>query len=83
MLKSLTWDKSVAVKKLTTQFDNQLLYENVTKLFKVVASLSTSIGTLTLERPTILASGILGISLNIFERLYRAGAGAVVTKSLS
>ena len=47
------------------------------------ASLSTSIGTLTLERPTILASGILGISLNIFERLYRAGAGAVVTKSLS
>jgi len=49
----------------------------------VAASLSTSIGTLTLERPTILASGILGISLNIFERLYRAGAGAVVTKSLS
>ena len=47
------------------------------------SSLSTSIGTLTLERPTILASGILGISLNIFERLYRAGAGAVVTKSLS
>ena len=49
----------------------------------MAASLSTSIGTLTLERPTILASGILGISLNIFERLYRAGAGAVVTKSLS
>ncbi|MDP7284668.1 MAG: dihydroorotate dehydrogenase [Candidatus Nitrosopelagicus sp.] len=46
-------------------------------------SLSTSIGTLTLERPTILASGILGISLDIFERLYRSGAGAVVTKSLS
>ena len=46
-------------------------------------SLSTSIGTLTLERPTILASGILGISLDVFERLYRAGAGAVVTKSLS
>ena len=47
------------------------------------SSLSTSIGTLTLERPTILASGILGISLDVFERLYRAGAGAVVTKSLS
>ena len=46
-------------------------------------SISTSIGALTLERPTILASGILGISLNVFERLYRAGAGAVVTKSLS
>jgi len=49
----------------------------------VKPSLSTSIGTLTLERPTILASGILGISLDVFERLYRAGAGAVVTKSLS
>jgi len=49
----------------------------------VKPSLSTSIGTLTLERPTILASGILGISLDIFERLYRSGAGAVVTKSLS
>ena len=83
MLKSLTWDKSVAVKKLTTQFDNQLLYENKIKLFKVKSSLLTSIGTLTLERPTILASGILGISLDVFERLYRAGAGAVVTKSLS
>jgi len=64
-------------------FDTQLLYENAIKLFRVKPSLSTSIGTLTLERPTILASGILGISLDIFERLYRSGAGAVVTKSLS
>ena len=31
----------------------------------------------------MLASGILGISLDIFNRLYRSGAGAVVTKSLS
>ena len=46
-------------------------------------SLATSIGTLSLERPTILASGILGISLDVFNRLYKAGAGAVVTKSLS
>ena len=46
-------------------------------------SLTTSIGTLSLERPTILASGILGISLDVFNRLYKAGAGAVVTKSLS
>nr|AIF11493.1 dihydroorotate dehydrogenase family protein (pyrD) [uncultured marine thaumarchaeote KM3_52_B01] len=46
-------------------------------------SIATSIGALTLERPTILASGILGISLDVFERLYHAGAGAVVTKSLS
>ena len=64
-------------------FGTQLLYENTIQLFRVKPSLSTSIGTLVLERPTILASGILGISLDIFERLYRSGAGAVVTKSLS
>lgn len=47
------------------------------------SSLSTSIGPIKLERPTMLASGILGISLDVFNRLYRAGVGAVVTKSLS
>ncbi len=31
----------------------------------------------------MLASGILGISLDVFSRLHRSGAGAVVTKSLS
>jgi len=46
-------------------------------------SLLTSIGSIKLERPTILASGILGISLDVFNRIYQAGAGAVVTKSLS
>ncbi len=47
------------------------------------SSLCTSIGSIKLERPTILASGILGISLDVFNRIYQAGAGAVVTKSLS
>ena len=46
-------------------------------------NLTTKIGPLSLERPTILASGILGISLDVFNRIYKAGAGAVVTKSLS
>lgn len=46
-------------------------------------SLSTSIGPIQIERPTMLASGILGISLDVFNRIYNAGAGAVVTKSLS
>jgi len=49
----------------------------------VAANISTKIGSLSLERPTILASGILGISLDVFNRIYKAGAGAVVTKSLS
>ena len=47
------------------------------------ASLLTSVGQIHLERPVMLASGILGISLDVFNRLYRSGAGAVVTKSLS
>ena len=46
-------------------------------------SLETSIGPIQLNRPVMLASGILGISLDVFNRLYRSGAGAVVTKSLS
>jgi len=41
------------------------------------------VGPIKLERPTMLASGILGISLDVFARLYKEGAGALVTKSLS
>ena len=40
-------------------------------------------GAIKLERPTMLASGILGISLDVFARLYKEGAGALVAKSLS
>ncbi len=50
---------------------------------KVEASLETSIGSISLKKPVMLASGILGISLDVFNRLYRSGAGAMVTKSLS
>ncbi len=45
--------------------------------------ISTNVGPIALERPTMLASGILGISLDVFGRLYKEGAGALVTKSLS
>ena len=45
--------------------------------------ISTQVGAIKLERPTMLASGILGISLDVFARLYKEGAGALVTKSLS
>ncbi len=62
---------------------NQLLYSKLDSLIKVESSLATSIGQIQLDRPVMLASGILGISLDVFNRLYRSGAGAVVTKSLS
>ena len=45
--------------------------------------ISTQVGEIKIERPTMLASGILGISLEVFDRLYKDGAGALVTKSLS
>ena len=45
--------------------------------------ISTKVGPIEFERPTMLASGILGISLEVFARLYKDGAGALVTKSLS
>ena len=47
------------------------------------SSIATSIGQIQLDKPVMLASGILGISLDVFNRLHAAGAGAVVTKSLS
>jgi len=49
----------------------------------VSPDISTNVGPIALERPTMLASGILGISLDVFGRLYKEGAGALVTKSLS
>lgn len=35
------------------------------------------------RNPIMLASGFLGISLDVFDRLYRAGVGGIVTKSIS
>lgn len=45
--------------------------------------LSVDIAGLRIRNPTMLASGILGISYEVFKRLYGAGAGAIVSKSIS
>ena len=45
--------------------------------------LSVNLAGLQLRNPTMLASGFLGISQDIFNRLYSSGAGAVVSKSIS
>jgi dihydroorotate dehydrogenase (NAD+) catalytic subunit len=45
--------------------------------------LSINIAGLELRNPTMLASGFLGISLAIFNRLYNADVGAIVSKSIS
>ncbi len=44
--------------------------------------LRVSFAGLELENPTILASGVLGYSAESLDRVVRAGAGAVVTKSI-
>ena len=43
----------------------------------------SSIAGLNLKNPVIVASGILGLSQSIFDRLYNIGAGAIVSKSIS
>jgi len=46
------------------------------------ASLTVSLAGLRLTNPTMLASGILGYSVDTFESIAKGGAGAVVTKSV-
>jgi dihydroorotate dehydrogenase (NAD+) catalytic subunit len=46
-------------------------------------SLAVNIAGLQFRNPTMLASGIMGISQDIFNRLYLSGAGAIVSKSIS
>jgi dihydroorotate dehydrogenase (NAD+) catalytic subunit len=45
--------------------------------------LSTTLCTVHLPNPTILASGVLGLSHAVLARVARSGAGAVTTKSCS
>ncbi len=44
---------------------------------------SVELAGMRLRNPTMLASGILGISYEVLKRVYEAGAGAVVSKSIS
>jgi dihydroorotate dehydrogenase (NAD+) catalytic subunit len=45
-------------------------------------SLAVEVAGLELRSPTMNASGVLGMSAHLLRRIYEAGAGAVVTKSL-
>lgn len=46
-------------------------------------TLSINVAGMELRNPTMLASGFLGISQAIFNRLYNADIGAIVSKSIS
>lgn len=45
--------------------------------------LQIKIAGISLKNPLIIASGFLGLSQSIFNRLYKLGAGAIVSKSIS
>ncbi len=45
-------------------------------------SLDTSVGSIKLRNPLILSSGIMGTSYSSLQRMYDAGLGAVVTRSI-
>ncbi|MCW3991803.1 MAG: dihydroorotate dehydrogenase [Candidatus Bathyarchaeota archaeon] len=45
-------------------------------------SLAVDLAGLRLRNPTLNAAGVLGISSTLLKRVYEAGAGAVVTKSI-
>jgi dihydroorotate dehydrogenase (NAD+) catalytic subunit len=50
--------------------------------FRYEENLQTKIGALTLDNPTILASGVLGVTAGGLMRAWKGGAGAVVTKTV-
>ena len=45
--------------------------------------LSIDLAGIYLRNPLLLASGFLGISQEVFNRLYNDGVGAIVSKSIS
>ena len=52
-------------------------------MLKNKIDLTVNIGELRIRNPTMLASGILGISYEVFMRIHEANAGAIVSKSIS
>ena len=56
---------------------------NVKSVYEYSNLLSIDIAGIRLRNPLLLASGFLGISQEIFNRLYNDGLGAIVSKSIS
>ena len=56
---------------------------NAKNVYEYSNMLSIDVAGIPLRNPLLLASGFLGISQEIFNRLYNAGLGAIVGKSIS
>lgn len=56
---------------------------HIKRIYKSSTMLSIDLAGMPLRNPLLLASGFLGISQEVFNRLYNDGLGAVVSKSIS
>ncbi|MGI0050172.1 MAG: dihydroorotate dehydrogenase [Nitrososphaeraceae archaeon] len=56
---------------------------NIKSIYKSSNILSIDLAGIYLRNPLLLASGFLGISQEVFNRLYNDGLGAIVSKSIS
>lgn len=56
---------------------------NIKSVYEYSNILSIEVAGIHLRNPLLLASGFLGISQEIFNRLYNDGLGAIVSKSIS
>ena len=56
---------------------------NIKSIYKSSNMLSIDLAGIPLRNPLLLASGFLGISQQVFNRLYNDGLGAIVSKSIS
>jgi dihydroorotate dehydrogenase (NAD+) catalytic subunit len=63
--------------------ENYASSTNVKSVYEYSNMLSIDIAGIRLRNPLLLASGFLGISQEIFNRLYNDGLGAIVSKSIS
>ena len=63
--------------------NNSRTTNNIKSFYKLSNMLSIDLAGIHLRNPLLLASGFLGISQEIFNRLYNDGLGAIVSKSIS
>ena len=63
--------------------ENYSSLTNVKSVYEDSDMLSIDIAGIRLRNPLLLASGFLGISQDIFNRLYNDGLGAIISKSIS
>ncbi|HEY5737914.1 MAG TPA: hypothetical protein VIS28_06510, partial [Nitrososphaeraceae archaeon] len=62
---------------------SSLTTPNIKSFYNSSNMLSIDLAGIHLKNPLLLASGFLGISQEIFNRLYHDGLGAIVSKSIS